>query len=411
MKKIIYFSALAFTFICNLSLAQDRNVVWVHGMEGSAQSWQQNYQHYTGAKKITNVVVAYNSANGAIDAANQVRTQINSQLGTGNTNPTNMAIGHSMGGLTIRQMEKDDKQNNVNRIGGFITVGTPHNGAQIANAEQQGLIKPFLQNGVNDLLAGPTAVVLGVPVIANFVSTKLSDWIGAMLYSEFKSFGQGGAIDDLKVGNPTLATLNAYNCTKPRIALAGNEDAPALWKQIGSIALNSPSNIPRNQVKDNAVADMASKATGIYDGFYWTYRVLSWVPKVKFVNNYYVNCANAWLRGKVWIERANGIWFGMAGAVQSSTMVSYPFLSNSCALGICIGKVQSQSFQINTPAPFDGIVRANSATALPGALYTKVVQGVNHQECVNHPGINGELDAILNNTVTGTSPFFFTQNR
>ena len=80
MKKIIYFSALAFTFICNLSFAQDRNVVWVHGMEGSNQSWKQNYQHYTGAKKITNVVVAYNSANGAIDAANQVRTQINSQL-------------------------------------------------------------------------------------------------------------------------------------------------------------------------------------------------------------------------------------------------------------------------------------------------------------------------------------------
>lgn len=411
MKKIIYILALSLIYVGNLANAQNRNVIWVHGMEGSTTSWQKNYQHYLGTHKINNLVVQYTSNGGVLQASGQVRNQINSQLGTSATNPTNMAIGHSMGGLTIRQMEKDDKQNNVNRIGGFVTVGTPNQGAQIANSLQQGLVQPFIQQGTADLLAGPSAAIVPIPFIQGFVVTKLSTWISDGLFSTFQSFGQPGATNDLKIGNSTIATLNSYNCTKPRIALAGNENAPAFWRELNSLSVASPSSLNRGLTNDNTVGNIANTAAGIYDGFYWANRVLGWVPKPKLINNLFIFKANQWLRGKVWIERANGSWASLTGAVAGSTTVSYPFLSNSCFLGFCVGVVQSQSFQIITPAPYDGIVTTTSATGLPGANFTKIVSGVNHQECVNHPGMNAELDNVFDASNLGGTSFFKTQKQ
>jgi hypothetical protein len=414
MKKVLYILASAIICIGNLSIAQpDRNVIWVHGMEGSNQSWNKNYQHYTATHRITNLVAEYTSNGGVLQASNQVRNQINSQLGSGSTNPTNMAICHSMGGLTIRQMEKDDKQNNVNRIGGFVTVGTPNQGAQIANSLQQGLVNPFIQQGAADLIAGPVASGISIPFAQNFVVTKLSEWISEGLFQKFQSFGQPGATNDLKVGNSTISTLNSYNCTKPRIAIAGSETAPAFWREINSLSLSSPSSLTRGATNDNTVGSLANVAAGIYDGFYWTNRVLGWVPKPKATNNLFIFRANQWLRGKVWLERANGMWASLAGSVAGSTTVSYPFLSNKCwAWGaICVGVVQSQNFQIITPAPYDGIVTVSSALGLPGANFTNTITGVNHQECVNHPGINSQLDDIFNLTTIGGTPFFKTALR
>jgi hypothetical protein len=437
MKNISYFLTLALFCISNLCIAQvyekepvdgggkptpnrDRNVIWVHGMEGTKTSWQQNYNYFPTVKKINNVVVEYQSSGGTITASYQVRDQVDAQLGADRFNPKNMAICHSMGGLTIRQMEKYDKQYNQNRIGGFITVGSCHQGTQVANSQADGKLREFIMTGSADLLAGPsTAVAIAevvVPIVLNKPITSLSTWIGDMVYNKLQAFGQGGAIDDLKIGNPNLNALNAYTCTKPMIAIAGAEDAPTLWREIASIQKAPSTDLRRNEIDDAKVADMASMGSRIYDGFYWTNRVASWIPYVRSSTNYRVNKANNWLRGKVWMERANGVWAGLAGAVFSTRTITYPFLATRCLyddkwnLG-CIGKVEDRNFQDNIPAAYDGIVPMNSAIGLPGALLTKTIQGVNHQECVNHPAINSELESILSNPTTAGTTFFYTPPR
>src|SRR5687767_10563209 len=129
-NKIIYLIVLTICCI-NCSFSQPspglRTIFWLHGFGGDQATWQKYYgplspfggpSFHAGHFPFT-----YQTLNGieqaAIDASSEMTFQ-------GNTNE-DFAICHSMGGLTIRKIERDYNQENVD-INGYITVGTPNDG-------------------------------------------------------------------------------------------------------------------------------------------------------------------------------------------------------------------------------------------------------------------------------------------
>jgi len=117
--KICIFAITMLSTLLNLN-AQSNNYVWIHGLGGSADSWKVYKEaftpenptnpHYLSDKSITKIAEGFWNENRDKFGRNTI------------------LIGHSMGGLVARELER----NHSSSIKGIITIGTGHHGANFA---------------------------------------------------------------------------------------------------------------------------------------------------------------------------------------------------------------------------------------------------------------------------------------
>lgn len=367
-----------------------RKVVWVHGLEGSSLSWQQYANLFQGQRSFQSVIVEYANknvpgryANQIADAKDIIIPQLTQAGVTQSTNSNNIFIGHSMGGLVTRDMDRQLTTSGQNPyFGGFVTFATPNSGAPLAKAVEDGRIDNFMEDGVRNLLAGPAVTFSGVIQLAGFFGYDISvdAAVRECKNAVLKKFDFAtGPMHDLPPTSQFFNTLNSFSSNKKMIAVAAKEDAPSMWREISSlIPGQSPTDFSLNQTDDGKVKKYVDKAIKVYQGiedYYWWRKTLA---IFKDNRRHYSACEVGYRRGWQWLDNAPKIWNLLVSGGTS---------------------------ELN-----DGIVPETSAKGLSGA-YVSEVLGVNHQECMNHPAITQKLTDIFNGVVGTLSErdFFRTQ--
>lgn len=160
---------LKYGFCCCLILSsllgqsQDRNMIWVHGILGHGNSWEIYDDMFDGSRKMNGQRMDYSDNGddlaGFSVAAVNLESDIDAAFPNGqSTDPQNIAVCHSMGGLVTREMQRQlFNSNEQDKFGGLITVGTPHDGAMIAASILNGTADAFTQSACIELSAGPTS--------------------------------------------------------------------------------------------------------------------------------------------------------------------------------------------------------------------------------------------------------------
>ncbi len=146
-----------------------RKVWWLHGYQGNEYSLQKPGEDVGGVSasgdpegrfEVRSYYPQYNSSQESLAAAadkvqSDILSHVNGQLNT----ERNFIIAHSMGGLVTRTMGNLKNQAGLPLYNGFITFGTPHQGAFAANtlSENPEKINYMLTVACNRLGAGPFA--------------------------------------------------------------------------------------------------------------------------------------------------------------------------------------------------------------------------------------------------------------
>ncbi|MFW5879543.1 MAG: esterase/lipase family protein, partial [bacterium] len=268
---IFVITMIAFTF----SHADDspRNVVWVHGLDGDETSWEYYEQIFSNERLINGHRPAYNTDNGIDYGTNHLRSLINNQLGESAHSNRNIGIGHSMGGLVSRNLDRIFHTNN--NFGGIITVTTPNYGAQIANSLLDGSIESAANHALDELAAGPVAQSMPAWIIGginfgpqvgftpHFISNLFNMKID--INGEIQDFaGTPTTNNDLRVGSSKINQINNYESDIPHIAMWANEQSSAHWRLFGSRI----SETLDPDINDQVFVDYMNQAQGIYEAFH-----------------------------------------------------------------------------------------------------------------------------------------------
>jgi pimeloyl-ACP methyl ester carboxylesterase len=417
---------------------EPRNVVWVHGWEGSADSWNvynnlfsnslnmKSYRvEYTGKNWISGINTYANSLEEAADIAQQ---QLTGQSYPNSSN--NIFIAHSAGGLVTRQIDKS--RNSDAYFGGFVTFGTPHKGALIADAAASGKVSPWLHDGIGRI-TGCLGVLASVANVLNCIA-DFKDVIE-------KEFSTTGPALQLQTTSPFIQNLNSFTHQKKMIAVSARESGDKLWRQASSLLnRNAPSKQSLHELKD----DDLGKKIKIGVALLGAYSVKSMIFNPTATFNF--------VRTLTWIRSAPSVWENLVGANRIemrtvSTMVVnpnimaryqqwksgkgcvYEDLSNGCTFedftqtlnadeldNLMVPSTTQVGVAVNNEE-FDGIVLKSSANGLNGAISIETRLepnlGVNHQECMNHPFITDifNRDIFGLDGATPRDPFFKIERR
>jgi len=236
-----------------------RLVYFVHGLGGSELSWDAVDDAHTSEYVYTPVRVDYehhqrdfNEASLAVYLdMNKLRAEaLSGANGTLSTDKP-YAIGHSQGGLVLRDMDMKYSSNydqlftETNRqFHGIITFGTPHGGASIATAQNElsQLADDFSTILGNAVIKGELAdLTVKYPFLAkslNSISTSaeaLVDELGSTFITEgIKTLSKGQQAPMTKQYTPESNylnnTLDFSNPSTPKALFYGRESDPLLFK-------------------------------------------------------------------------------------------------------------------------------------------------------------------------------------
>ena len=331
MKKTIQKIALLITFTFSMLnvTAQDRNVAWVHGLDGNASSWQHYNQIFDNERNLNSLRTTYNTENGITNSANQVINSMNTRYGNntnGANNPQNLGIGHSMGGLMLRDTDRITA-NGTKKFGGYITVTSPNYGAPISNSLIDGSVENAAENACNKLVDGPAAQLFSLPwgIVSNLATNVLCD---KFIDNDLVQGLQGSPItnNDLRVGSPTINAINNYDTNLPRISIWAEENSPVHWRMISSSIYGN----------DTQFVNTVNTARGVYNGFYVYNTSLAvvtgvfgfWNPFVWGATALYGYRATQWKKGRNWIDDSENIWSSLIKTtkLEPQTYWSYEFI-------------------------------------------------------------------------------------
>jgi len=318
--KTIFFIVLIFSAL-NTFAQQDRNVAWVHGLDGNASSWQHYNQIFDAERNLNSLRTTYTTDIGITNSANQVITSMNTFYGNGNSNSgandsQNLGIGHSMGGLMIRGVDKITGSG-TKKFGGYITVTSPNYGAPISNSILDGSVQSAAANACNKVKDGPIAELLSLPwaISANITTDYLCDiFITNDLVQNLQGTPSTNA--DLRVGSPTINAINYYtdnnNSSIPRISIWAEENSPVHWRMFSSSVHNN----------DATLVNDINTARNVYNGFYiYNTAMVGFYASQGFFLWHKVALhtyrATQWKKGRDWIDDSENIWNSLIKTTRS----------------------------------------------------------------------------------------------
>ena len=333
MKNKIQNTVILFTFAFNTLIltAQDRNVAWVHGLDGNASSWQHYNQIFDNERNLNSLRTTYNTENGITNSANQVISSMNTRYGnnaSGANNSQNLGIGHSMGGLMLRDADRITA-NGTKKFGGYITVTSPNYGAPISNSLIDGSVENAAENACNKLADGPLSQVFNLPwgIVSNLsTNTLCRKFIDNDLVQNLQ--GTPVTNQDLKVGSPTIDAINDYETNLPRISIWAEENSPVHWRMISSSLHGN----------DTQFVNTVNTVRGVYNGFYvynnslavvnvvfGFWNPFSWASTVLFVYR-----ATQWKKGRNWIDDSENIWSSLIKTTRREPQTYWAYTWEPC---------------------------------------------------------------------------------
>lgn len=456
MKKYIIVIILLQTTILNAQ----REVILIHGLGGDLTSWQIYEQEFQNMTPMTNLNLMngeYDTEKSLPNTAAEVRDGI---LRRGGTNAeTAIVIGHSMGGITARQLDFEHQTGNGTRLfRGIVTSGSPNQGAQMINSMQNGTTQQYFGEGCVNVVADPARSLVnlvpfsgtaGVIVNAlspitssyNFVSGLTTNGSGSLLcdvsWLALKKTGLGAydtpAATDISVGSSIINNLNNYQQGNsiPMVNVWGNEQSPIHWREIENIQFTKPQDLPFNATDDEGLMNTMDNIANFYRvgsivaGVSASALTVAgfWAPPAWGYVLPVANVGIQFYQGYYWIaEESEPQWHVMIGATTNvsvtSTVQSFGCLEQLIVNGLgwltslslrdirnCF-RTNTITYQVPLMLPNDGIVSKDAALIL--GICEIEVQGANHQELRNHPRATDAYQLIFDKGLVCIDQFFET---
>lgn len=448
-KKSVLKIGLILLFCVNYFIVNgQRNLIYTHGLQETNQAWQVYTSHFESIHNSINTVnESYTTTNGLVSAANEIKQDLDNQLGTNNTNPNNIGIAHSTAGLAYRHIDGTTSSNNK-RFGGFITVGTPYEGVYFADAQNNGDLAAYTTDA-NDKLELATSYIVNNQIwtdvgMANYGQSFASQYLGT-------TSSQTNV--DLRTNSTFLNNLPA-TFSRPVISINGSENAKAQWRLLSSFEQK-----PYLLALDNLGSeDVLTAANGIeqsYKGAIITSSVNIAIAVTVLAAGVYVGVAvaaatgaiNAFylgtgigllgggiiggsdirrlakaIKGRNWFRDAETKWKNLTGAIRTQTYsYSYFGMTQACLNNIaqfgwgwyygspanqanCWSNVTTVVGTQYINEASDGLI-PKSSTLIPNSnnLTSLEALGANHFELYNHPSVKARFEEAY----LGTHGTFF----
>ena len=419
---------LLVSILCSFSLqlaAQNRPVYWIHGLNDDADLWDIYAPRFQQQRRLNSFTPNYNNNLGALNAENNLAARVPA-------NNQNFLIGHSMGGLVAREYVR---QNN-NAANAILTIGTPNNGAFIANNVRNGNAERAINDGVAEMTAGPfsegksliTSLLSlgGLPgIFASIWANKKIDEITEDFYAgvraqvaNFINNVNTQSLADLSVGSNYLAGLNGAG-NPVAIANIICEENDRSGFRLAQAALDAPENAALHTYDDGDLIRAADKLEGVYK----TFRIYHDVRKFTFPLRYahHNRQANRWHRGENFLKSGfNNSHARLIGAVRTERRTTTQWVqecgpvADDCTMrrrelipidecltptnpDECRWVQRTITTTVTITENSDGLVtdgtqRSNNTPT--GNVYRAV--GVNHLEVGNHVQMTQRLNDVFN---------------
>lgn len=441
MKKelgtIMLLLAMLIAAIAQAQIKPYKVIHWVHGLNGSAQSWASTAMAceigapgFPARQVVSDALIQYTQTT-AQSSAQQVGIQISGFLSQ-SQNPyistsvnDQIVIGHSQGGIVSRLTYKQNAQVGINQFQNIVTFNTSHGGAQILNnidPKGANMLEPFLNNACNSLsealvldeiIGQQYDIVLNIKS-AGSVTQRACNFLGGSTLEAYIDDYLPGISDFYKVGSPDLADLNNYAMPSVnKVAFYGVENqGQHFWRVLASDAYNQQ-NTPQVAFGNNDDGKFVNQMQEAYNrysarAYVWEEFANSGSPIVfvngtPFLNSTCVDIARSYKRAKDWIYTSNRQWLFIIGALKQVDVTNGyecqcegngPFGIIEPTIVDSPIECYQMSDQYYDCTPFvntymeeqyedsDGVVTVSSQTAFPGAITKKII-GCNHQEARN----------------------------
>lgn len=343
MKKLVSKTLLFITIFvfltASVSIGQinankQRNVVWLHGLDGDAGSWEHYEQIFSMEREIKSLRKSYDTDNGVQAATVNVMNIIDLNLKTDAFNNRNMGIGHSMGGIVSRNLDRITASGQK-RFGGFITVASPNYGSKMANSVLNGSVERAVTNAVTQLTAGPTAefssATWTIPIPSALLQTASMLFGGAAnpqnianlvnRYLDYQNIiGNPITNNDLKVGSAILGDINDFATNIPRISMWANESSPVHWRVIGSSIYSMNGQEPLDQ----PLVDVMVAVNSVYYSRYLTHNAFSIANSIFGIfgpASWHMSTISYWMgqqwkKGSTWLNGSESLWTTLTGSYK-----------------------------------------------------------------------------------------------
>lgn len=230
-QTIILFNLLLFTLV---SFAQDKKVHFAHGLGGDYGSWASLASKMDACPNVTTTNFEMTSTEGMEKYIGEFSSNLSSE------DQTAIAIGHSFGGACLRSMDNA----NTKQFGGYFTVGTPHDGAPLANAYLDGELQNWISIGSvrNNKFQDALSKIQNIFSFNNSIPENLQACLGGGLINTIAKaspfVGDGTSAEELKVGGEIQNGLGAAILPAIGIECAIPIEKNEFWTTIDHIADN-----------------------------------------------------------------------------------------------------------------------------------------------------------------------------
>lgn len=392
----------------------------MHGLGADGTSWTKWHDLFIAERRLNDRTSTrnYTTSAGVANMALQIRSSYLFQ-------PDNQAIyfGHSMGGVAGRHIDV----NNNGNFGGFVTFGSPLDGASIANSLASGQASGYISQGVDKVTRGPIRELGTVfyliwdLAVLDVINNRIDRAVRNM-------FGDNQGVTDLAEGSTYLnSSIKNTQTSTPKIQIYGNEEGPVLWHLVSSAA-----NEGSNYADDSKFVNWTSTAGDVYNGMMWVNIAQAassgwWSFGIGAIYHSWV--ANGWAEGRDWFryDSENG-WNGLIGAsTAASKQICYEIIVENpgCLndyytfgfiddVSICYGpSLYCYTYYSPINGQSDGFIKAPSQTGYNSDWSNNATKiealGVNHLEMLGNDKVAIIFRRIFDNEVG--SPFFQTDKR
>lgn len=413
--KISIFAFALFALVLNIN-AQN-NYKWIHGLNGTEDSWKIYKEAFT---PVNGSMLKYSSDKSITSIAEVVWNENYNQF-----NQNTILIGHSMGGLVARELER----NHSTKIKGIITLGTPHQGAHVAKELQNGklnaLARKTFAKVTNSLQVSTTAFMFTIPGISFPVIVKTNDVmnklnaamgvaIGPVVNTVVSSAFNKACSDDLQPGSVFLNRLASRKINVPVLTFASEEDrwqlARVAYCQNNYELLSKDPNVNIDGKFDLGGYNILNTANAI----------------VKTVGHVHTGFAAACVVGGFWYpylwaaSAAHSVaavnWYSTADYIDNGLDYDHADLVGAYRVDVIseqhkfLWKKWTTYTYVKVPEPHDGVASVKTQQLEKSRGYNVIwanttIKGVNHMEQRNHFKTRKEFERLLNGETYAPSIF------
>ncbi len=410
MKKTFI---MIFLLISLVSFSANK-YIWLHGLEGEKgpNIWDIYQQMLT----ATNGYILEYPSNNSISAIASI-LYLN-HLKPIEQHDSFILIGHSMGGLVARSMQRLSPH-----VKAIITIGTPNSGSTLLQNTLNGKIYDFFSNAmknankaidvslVSGIFSGIPVTTIAAPIIlpiSIFKNITLNKTLQLLKVTYQSGIGiyalSHPCIRDMLPGSKYLTDLNSKQTTVPHINIYGAENNWQVVRAMGSLnriaEVKSPDNIDKSYDQEFIPQIQAG---------------LAFIYQIQSAHNLVYNALAVpaifmpwiWLTRELvlkarfeWDALSRYLDVGMhADFATNMGAIEYRLQNYCIPIGLDLRKLTCKQMYLPYILENDGILSKKdvvSSLQTGNNLYHVQVVGVNHQEMGNHIEIRKLLDGIIN---------------